>query len=108
MILHYSLENSTPQNQLQQHSQITPSQPPVQSFPASPGPQLRAEELGYFDPESQQEYGSSNGPFVNTGKHIFFKDIYIFTNRLKESAVPKGEAGIKAIITSCLRGSALM
>ncbi|KAM0805252.1 hypothetical protein BDR22DRAFT_884789 [Usnea florida] len=84
--------------------------PPAQSFPSSPGPQLRAEEVGYFDREYQQERGSSesNGPVVNAGKHVFYKDVYIFTNPLKDLAVQRGEADIKAVIASCLRASALM
>ena len=66
--------------------------------------------MGYFDPEYQQERGSSesNGPVVNAGKHVVYEDVYIFTNRLRDLAVQRGEADIKAVIASCLRASALM
>lgn len=93
-----------------EHSNQASNQPPDQSFPAPPGPQLRAEEVGYFDPEYQQEHGlnGSNGPVVNAGKHVFYKDVYIFTNRLKDLAVQRGEEDTKAVVSSCFRGSALM
>ena len=68
---------------------------------------MRAEEVGYFDPEHQQEQG--NGPVVNTGKHVFYRDVYIFVDRLKDLAVTRPNPNdVKRVITACLRGSALM
>ena len=88
--------------------QIAPHQPSEQYVSAPPpGPKLRAEEVGSFDPEYKQEQGS-NGPVVNVGKHVFHKDVFMFTNRLKDLAVQKGEADPKAVITSCFRGAALV
>lgn len=69
---------------------------------------LRAEEVGYFDPEYQQEQGMSHGPVVNAGKHIFYKDVYVFTDRLKDLAAQRGESDIKSVMTACFRGSVLM
>lgn len=68
---------------------------------------LRAEEVGYFDPEYQQEQGSS-GPVVNAGKHVFYKDVYVFTDRLKDLAAQRGESDIKSVMTACFRGSVLI
>ena len=89
-------------------------QPPEQPFPKPPGTSyyantshLGAEEVGYFDPEYQQEQGS-NAPVVNAGKHVFYKDVYIFTNHLKDSVVQRGEEDTKAVLTACFRGSASM
>ena len=99
-----------PQNQ-PPPNQPSEQDPRSQSFPEATGTKsshLRAEEVGYFDPEYQQEHGSSNGPVVNAGKHVFYKDVYIFTNRLQDLAVQRGEADTKAVLSSCLRGSALM
>ena len=104
------LSTLNPPHDPPQHSQYAPPEPPEQFFPALPvtnASQLRAEEVGYFDPEYQQEHGS-NGPVVNAGKHVFYKDIYVFTNRLKDLAVQRGERDTKAVIASCFRGSALM
>lgn len=94
--------NQTPQ------VQIAPHQPSEQYVSAPPpSPKLRAEEVGYFDPEYKQEQGS-NGPVVNVGKHVFYKDVFISTNRLKDLAVQRGEADTKAVITSCFHGAALV
>ena len=68
---------------------------------------LRAEEVGYFDPEYQSEQGMQ-GSVVNAGKHVFYKDVYFFTDRLKDLAVQHGETDVKSVMTACLRGSALM
>ena len=69
---------------------------------------LRAEDVGYFDPEYQLEQGISNSPIINAGKHVFYKDVYFFTDRLKDLAVQRGEADVKVVMTTCFRGSALM
>lgn len=82
--------------------------PPKTSLPRTNPGQLRAEEVGYFDPEYQQEQGTSNGPVVNAGKHVFYKDVSVFTDRLKDLAVQRGEADVKVAMTACFRGSALM
>ena len=64
---------------------------------------MRAEEVGFFDPKHQQE--QRIGPVVNAGKHVFYRDIYIFVDRLKDLAVSHD---VKRVITACLRGLALM
>ena len=64
--------------------------------------------MGYFDFEYQQEQGTTNGPIVNAGKHVFYKNIYVFTDRLKDLAVQYGEINIKAVMTICFRGFVLM
>ena len=66
---------------------------------------IRPEEVGYFDPDYQSEEGT-NGPIVSVGKYVWFRDVYIFVTRLQDF-VAQGK-DIKSIITSCLRGSALM
>ena len=66
---------------------------------------MRAEEVGYFDPEHQQEQG--NGPVVNAGKHVFYRDVYIFVDRLKDLAATRPN-DVKRVITACFRGSVLM
>ena len=64
---------------------------------------MRIKEVGFFDPKHQQEQGTD--PVVNIGKHVFYRDIYIFVDRLKDLAVSHD---VKRVITACLRGSALM
>lgn len=49
---------------------------------------LKAEEVGYFDPEYQQEQGATStpGPIANAGKYVVYRDVYIFVDRLKDLA----------------------
>lgn len=46
--------------------------------------EIRAEEVGYFDSEYQQEQGTISGPVINTGKYMFYRDVYVFVDRLKD------------------------
>ena len=66
--------------------------------------QLRAEHVGYFDPEYQPEHGQQ-GPVVNAGKYVYYRDVYVFVDRLKDLAM---QHDVKQVISSCFRGSALM
>ena len=61
--------------------------------------------MGYFDPKHQQEQGT--GPVINVGKHVFYRDVYIFVDRLKDLAATR-PTNVKRVITACLRGLALM
>ena len=72
---------------------------------------LRAEDVGFFDPEFQaleQEHGKTTpGPVVNAGKHAYYLDIFVFVDRLNELARKYGQDLVKDVVPSCLRGSAL-
>ena len=87
----------------QPHQEQQPSYTPYEQPHV---PALRAEEVGYFDPEYQQEQGSTNGPVVNAGKYVYYRDVYVFVDRLKDLAVTRND--VKSVMTSCFRGSALM
>ncbi|CAD6581700.1 MAG: hypothetical protein ASARMPRED_000679 [Alectoria sarmentosa] len=76
---------------------------PHQEQPHAPA--LRAEEVGYFDPEYQQKQGQQ-GPIVNAGKYVYYRDVYIFVDRLKDLAVTRND--VKSVMTACFRGFALM
>ena len=62
---------------------------------------MKPEEVGFFDSEYED-----TGPVVNAGKHIFYKNVYVFVDRLKDLATNKND--VKNVLTACLRGSALM
>ena len=71
--------------------------------------------MGYFDPDYQneKEYRTTssvvtNNPVVNAGKHIYYRDIYVFVDRLKDLARQHNDVKIRNVITECLRGSTLM
>ncbi|KAG6997636.1 hypothetical protein G7Y79_00039g075980 [Physcia stellaris] len=70
------------------------------------GPKLKAEDVGFFDPEEQEE----DKPFttiVHSGKHVFYKDVYVFVERLQDMAKQYDEKTIEDLVTGCLRGDAL-
>ena len=76
-----------------------------------PTPTLRAEEVGYFDPEYQAENFfkiDKRAPLVNAGKHVYYRDVYAFVDRLKDIASSRGKPAVRQVITACFRGSALM
>ena len=63
---------------------------------------LKADDIGYFDPNCEGE-----GPVVSVGRHMFYKDIYAFVDRLKDVAADKGEDKVRETLTTCFRGEAL-
>ena len=64
---------------------------------------MRVEEVKFFDSKHQQEQEIDS--VVNADKHVFYRNIYIFVNRLKDLAV---SYNVKRVITAYLRGSALI
>lgn len=65
--------------------------------------ELNPEEVGFFDPEYE-----GNGPVVNAGKNVFYRDVYAFVDRLKDMEQIKGEEKLRSVVPQCLRGSALI
>ena len=71
---------------------------------------LRVEQVEFFDSEYQQEQGNIadgniSGSVANVGKYVYYRDIYVFVNRLK---VMIKKNNVKSVISECLRGTALM
>lgn len=85
-----------------------PEPSPPEDTATTANTSLRAEEVGYFDPEFQQEHGNTHGPVVNAGKYVYYRDVYIFVDRLKDLANRKPPDQVKDVITECMRGSALI
>ena len=90
------------------------SSPPVQATITTTKPEICAEDAGYFDPgyQNEKEHGAtSNGPAVNAGKHVYYRDVYVFyvlVGRLKNPARQRDGVKVRNVVTECLRGSALM
>ena len=82
------------------------------SFSSSAKPaSFRAEDVGFFDPSfqpKQEHRNTTPGPVVNAGKHMYYLDVFVFVNWLKELAWKHSAAAIINLIPSCLRGSALI
>ena len=71
---------------------------------------LRAEDVGYFDPEFQAEQEhrkTTPSPIVNAGKHAYYLNIFVFVDRLNELSRKYGQYVVQDVIPSYLRGSAL-
>ncbi|CAG8961032.1 hypothetical protein HYFRA_00002572 [Hymenoscyphus fraxineus] len=62
-------------------------------------------DIGYFDPRLDESFGK--GDIVTCGKDVWFRDVFLFTERIKDIALLKGQDSVQGIITSCFRGSAL-
>lgn len=61
------------------------------------------EEIGFFDPDGEDEAAVST-----VGRHVFYRDIYVFVDRLKDMAPLRGEDKLRIVIPQCLRGSAIV
>ena len=82
--------------------------PPDRSEPSSlqqdavPGRHsLRADDIGFFNPNAEGE-----GPVVGE-KHVTFRDVFAFVDRLKEMKRRHSEQQVLAVIVSCLKGTAI-
>ncbi len=67
--------------------------------------QLKADDIGFFDPSYEDP---TNSPVVNVGRHVFYRDVYAFIDRLKDLVSLKGEDKTREVLPTCLRGSALI
>ena len=93
-------------NQSSSQLEIAPAQATI--ITTKPG--IRAEDIGYFDPDYQneKEHGATKGPDVNAGKHVHYRDVYVFVDCLKDLAHQQDGLKIRNVVTECLHGSALM
>ena len=85
-------------------------QPPLTSSSSKPL-LLKAEDVGFFDPDFQpeQEHGNTTpGPVVNASKHVYYLDVFMFVNRLKELARKHCPVKVIHLMPSCLQGQALI
>ena len=70
--------------------------PPVQS----------SEDVGFFDPDVEDSSGK-NAFIIAVGLHNYYRDVFSFTDRLKD--LEKGSSGprVKEHISGCIKGGAL-
>ncbi len=63
-----------------------------------------AEDVGYFDP-GYEDSSNTNASIVNAGRHVFYRDVYVFVDRIKDLAKGStGEQKVKELIPGCLNG----
>ena len=71
---------------------------------------MKAEDIGFFDPEYHVDNSESGTSIIVTsGRYTFYRDVYIFTDRLKHLAAVRNNAdSVRDLIPECLKGSALV
>ena len=62
-----------------------------------------ADEIGFFDPDYE-----GSAAVVNAGKHVFYRDVYVFIDRCKDMAPLRGEDKLRTVLPQCFRGAALI
>lgn len=90
------------QNQLQRGP--GPGNNPIpEAAPVLVTKELNPEEVSFFDPDYK-----GSGAVVNTGKNLFYRDVYAFVDRLKDMEQIKGEEKLRTVVPQCFRGSAFI
>ena len=77
-----------------------PGPAPQAEAPARPLP-LRPDDIGFFNPGAD-----GDGPVVGE-KHVTFRDVFVFVDRLKEMKRRFNEEQVLKVILSCLKGTAI-
>ena len=68
----------------------------------------RVEDIRFFDPKHRDINSTANSrPITNAGKHVIYRDVYVFVNRLRDIVYLHSD-NIKHLIPECLRGVALI
>ena len=62
---------------------------------ASRSGKLRAEDLGYFDPDYESERNES---IVNAGRHIYYRDMYVWIDHIKDLVKTYGDNKVRLLI----------
>ena len=65
-----------------------------------------AEDVGYFDPDYEDPTGTDQ-PIVSSGRHNFYRDVYTFTDHLKDLDKTTSGPRVKELVATCLKGGAL-
>jgi hypothetical protein len=81
-----------------------PQGPPGPAGAGSSSVKFTPETIGFFDPHLPTTYGT--GDLVNIGKDLFIRDVYVFTDKIRDAAAQFGEEIVRTNLSSCLRGYA--
>ena len=63
---------------------------------------MKPEEIGYFEPSADGE-----GDVVTSGKTVVYKNVYDFSDRVKDCIEQFSEQDVKTVVLTTLRGDAL-
>jgi len=67
----------------------------------------KPDDIGYFDPKFDG-HGPEAGLIGSSSRHVYYWDVYTFTDRLHILAPIKGPEALRVAIPACLRGTALL
>ena len=73
--------------------------------PASRAGKLRAEDLGYFDPDYESE---KNESIVSVGRHVYYRDMFVWIDHLKDLVKNHSEEELRPMVTQAFRGGVLV
>ena len=95
------------QNGIQQAmQQLRPNNAGVADQAAdTPRSRLRAEDLGFFDPDYESEHNES---IISSGRHVYYRDMFVWIDHLKDLVKNHTEDEVRSIITQAFRGGALI
>ena len=86
---------------------IGPQGPPGVSNGTNGTAPWRPDELGFFDPDLNDDAVVGKGDIVYLGNHPFYRNVFTFVERIQDVAKAKGENTVRLNLHSCLRGTAL-
>ena len=65
----------------------------------------KSDEISFFDFEYEDV---NNVSIINADKHVFYRDVYVFINKLKNVVFFRDENKLRIMIFQCLRKSVLI
>ncbi|KAM0800543.1 hypothetical protein BDR22DRAFT_972808 [Usnea florida] len=91
-----TIQQQQPATQQPAHQLTQQTQQPVVQQVVETKPKLRVEGLGFFDPGFESEHNES---IVNSGRHIYYRDMFTWIDHLKDLVKEHGEATVRPLIT---------
>ena len=81
-----------------------PTGPPgADGYSSSGTPNWNAKDIGFFDPHLDKSYG--DGDIVTQGSDVYYRNVMLFIERVKDLAAIKGAAVVRTNLNTCLRGN---
>ena len=70
------------------------------------GLSFKYEDIGLFDPDKTSKTEKDEGGILQIGRDLYFTDVLLFTEKIRDMAMSRGAEPVRTLIPSCLRGSA--
>ena len=63
-----------------------------------------SEDIGFFDPRREDD--KNRDVIVNVDRHIYYKNVFVFIDRLKDLEKSSSDHRVRELVAECLRGDA--